>query len=491
MNASLLRQVQVLFVIVALAGTVRAAEPPSLQAKAYQALDQVREEKRTQLTAYFDRMELLAKEARDDSLINWYFTIEQRYWKLQQESPAPAEAKRTIKALRESERSYYLSHYQPFYNILLVDKSGYVLSSMRTQRDYHQNLLEGDLQHTALSAHLRQKPKEAFVDYQFYWVSDEPSAFFVEPLVVGGQHQGWLVLQCAINKINAIFSRGNVQGNTGETFLVNRQHQMLTESRLYPNDGTPLRGLANENIEAKFAEREGHKRVIDYRGYPVLTSFSVCPVLDSEWLVVAKIDEDEVITRYFQDNLASLEPALIKKLPTLKQMECSAQELPKSPLVVDMDEFRISHQEPLITFGVSTCTAIVITLPGKIAYMGHASVNDRIYGAGELDVLGTMLRSIRQFEILPYQLRGINIFLVAPHQKSFSESLKMLLDAGIFLSQIHFIQEPEADSATIVTDPVKGKILVRWKIKDDKGMQWQWADGTSGLDVPVKAIIGY
>lgn len=449
------------------------------------------QEKLEQLTVYLQRISDLATTAGQDPLMRDYFNIKRRYWQLQQEAPPPLEARQAIEKLKGSLRSHYLSYYQSFYDILFVDRSGFVLSTVRTQGEYHKNLFEEDLARTALARRLHEEPGTAFVDYEFYWVSDEPSAFFVEPLEEDGVLVGWMVLQCALNRINEIFSRGEELGKTGETFLVNRRHQMLTESRLSPGRENSLRSLARENIEAKFKERRGHKRVIDYRGYPALTSFTVCPVLGSEWLLVAKIDEDEVLTRHFLANESKLKPQLLQKLAAGFRKEQPAVELPDDPLIVDMDEFRLSRQAPLLTFGVATCTALVITLPGGDAYLGHASVHDRIYGAGDMDVLGQMLRRVRQFEIHPYQLRDLRVVLVAPHLESLSRAVDILLEDGLLLSQIRFLHDPSAEAATVLHDLDTDQTVVRWTLPDGQGKWWQHAEDAPSLAETVKSLVGY
>ena len=462
----------------------------TFEEQAYLELDQVREGKRIQLTSYLERVEKLADQAGADPFLNRYFSLKKRYWELQQQAPPPAEARRNILELRASLREHYLREYQAFYDILFVDRSGFVLSTVRNQEDYHKNLFEGKLAETSLSRRLHDEPDIAFVDYEFYWASDEPSAFFVKPVVdAAGQPLGWLVLQCALNRINEIFVRGEGLGQTGETFLVNRGHQMLTESRLLPTGEGEMRRLSQENIDAKFRERSGHKRVIDYRGYPVLTSFAVYEVLGSEWLLVTKIDEDEVVTRYFREHAAALQPALVARLGASEPTSGPAQTLPDDLSIVDMDEFRFSHSQPLATFGVSTCTAVVVALPGQLAYLSHASINDVIYGARDQDVLGQMLRRIRRFEILPYQVRDLSVVAIAPHRASIAGVITQVLDAGLLLSQVRFLCNPAADYATVVHDPVAGDTRVRWTAPDGGGESWQSAADGVNLGAIARDLI--
>lgn len=481
----------VLIVFCCLLAGPHPAQAGSLREEAYRNLDAARDDKRLQLTSYLERTGELARTVSRDTVMQRYFTIKQRYWQLQRQAPAPAEVRRSIDRLKQSIRDHYLRYYMGFYDILFVDSSGFVLSSIRHQGEYHRNLFEGDLARTALARHLQDEPGESFVDYEFYWVSDEPSAFFVEPLVVAGQHLGWFVCQCAINKVNAIFSRDAGLGRTGETFLVNRQHQMLTESRLYPGGGGGPRRLARENIEPKFDQGEGHRRVTDYRGYAALTSFTACRVMGSEWLVVAKMDEDEVITNNFRDRQRELAPQLADRLAGSRPADCMAQALPLDAVMVDMDEYRVSDDSPLITFGVATCTAILISLPGGVTYLGHASERDAIYGGQDMDLLGNMLRHIQRFEIYPYQLRDVRVMLAAPHRRSLTRAVDKLLEAGLLLSQIRFLHDSQAGSATLVHYPERGRTVVRWQGNGGREPLWQCAEEAPNLGEILEQVIGY
>ncbi len=232
--------------------------------EAYAALDQIRDSRREQLEDYLQRMQALAARAARDTTLQEFFLIKQKFHQLQAQVPAPDHVLQSIESLKLAMRDHYLQHYLAFFDMLFVDGSGYVLSSIRHQKNYHENLFAGRLARSGLSLHLQRAPDRAFVDYEFYWASDEPSAFYVEPMNLDGQRAGWLVCQCALNRINGIFAREDDLGTTGEAFLANRRHEMITASRLQPDQGALLRHLAGENLEPRFSQGEGHRRVIDY-----------------------------------------------------------------------------------------------------------------------------------------------------------------------------------------------------------------------------------
>ncbi len=439
-------------------------EEPSLREATHFRLDEVRNARKQQLREYLQRVAKLAGQVRSDAPLNRAFELRLKYHRLQKESAPPADARQAMDTLAQTVQTYCLQHYSAFYNILFVDREGDIFYAVRRQGQVGLNLFGPKLAGTSLSKRLKQQPETDFVDFEYSQVSREPSAYFVEPARVQGQFAGWFILQCSINRINDIFVHHHRLGRSGEAFLVNRDCRMLTDSRFLPDSSILTQHLSPENILAKFAEGRGRKTVVDYRGFRAMTSFEVCPVLGSQWLLIAKIDEAEVLTEHYRAHRERLRPELLEKLRTCHTCKPPAAtiDVPEG-IVVDIDEYRKARvNDRLTTFGVSTCTAIMLHLPGKFAYMGHASTYDRIYGSGSLDLLGNMLQRVRRYEIRPYRLRELQAVVVAPHTRSAACAIDKLVAAGLFLSQIRFVHCPDARSADVWHETGTGQTTVLW-----------------------------
>ena len=468
------------------ASTAEPAGPaPDVRQQTYALLDQVVADKRRQLTNYLDRLQRQASAARVDPVLREAFALRRSYHRLLSQSPATAEAEAAMAALDANLTQHWMQDYGSFYSILFVEPGGDVFYTIGRKGYEGTNILQGEFGATSLGERLREDPGQAFVDYEVSSICNEPAAFFVEPVTEGGACQGWLILQCSVNKVNDLFARHGGLGRTGEAFLVNEDCQMLTESR-FRRDSTILKqDLAPENILGKFAEGRGHKVVTDYRGYRALTSFEVCAIGDVKWLLIAKIDEAEVLTEHYRRNRDRLRPLLVEAARQAPSPRGDL-EAPEKATVVDLDEFRRAGcQQPLLTYGVKTCTAIVIHLPQTFAYLGHASCYDALYGGDGLDIVSQMVQRVRTYEICPYQMRQLQVEIVAPHTESLGRAIDKLVDEGLFLSQIRFLTDARAASATVWHDCARGGTAAQW---NTAGAPVQQASQTPTLADILKQI---
>ena len=332
-------------------------------------------------------------------------------------------------------------------------------------------LMEGKTAESALGRCLRESPEsEAFVDFQEYGPSREPAAFFVEPMRREGALIGWIVLQCAINKVNSLFAFTEDLGQTGETFLVNQDGYMLTESNFAGASTILTKRLDDRNIQAKFAEGRGHRTITDYRGRTALTSFEVMPFMGTRWLAVAKIDKDEVTSehyalhrRYYGDKLLEN----LRKAPPAPSRESSLS-ADRRTLRVDMDEFsKAGAGERLQTFGVSTCTGFLAVCPGRFGYLAHISPRDRIYGVGGTNLLGQMAKKIKMFDIYKYERHDVAFFVVATHFDSLLNIIDKILEEDFLLSQIRVMYNGQAETAAIIYDYDENTLGVTWRTKGE------------------------
>ena len=123
---------------------------------------------------------------------------------LSQAGTPPEDFIRKTTEFRKAFNEFDVENWLAFHDTLFIGKQGRVFYSLRRESDLERSVFEGELTQTPLSRRLQTNPGEgAFVDFHYYDASDEPAAFFVEPVYRDGRLVGWVVLQCAINKINS------------------------------------------------------------------------------------------------------------------------------------------------------------------------------------------------------------------------------------------------------------------------------------------------
>jgi len=459
--------VTILVVLSTSATTARAGKSP--YDWAFVRLDYVRQDKVQQLRAFCDKIHAKADQARTDAALVEFFDISLKYFRLHRGGEAaPVALEQRIAELRRALEHHYIRNYLCFYDVLLVDREGVVLYTLRKESDYQDNLFEGESAACPLALCLRTRPQEErFIDFHHYAASGEPAAFFVEPVLKDGQPLGWLVLQCAVNKINSLFAGFEELGATGETFLVNHDGQMLTESN-FRGDSTILSmQLDDQNITAKFAQGRGCRTVMDYREQRALTSFEVVDFLGVQWLVVAKADEAEVVTEHFRQHRRYYYDRILHDLASAEAVCGAAPEAVstdnRKTIKVDMDEFvRANHNEWLRTVGVSTCTAVIATYPGKFGYLAHISPHDRVYGGDGANLLGHVIKKIKTYDIYKYERSRVSFVIVARHNDSLSHIVDKLVDEGFLLSQLSVLHGPAEHYANVSYDYAQDRISVEW-----------------------------
>lgn len=437
---------------------------------AFTELDFLREEKVEKLNSFLEKMHTKATRVSKDKTIESFFDINMRYFKTQKSHPAPDKITREINMLRANFDEYYIHNYLSFYNFYFISSDGNIFYTIRKGSAINQNIFSGQWANTTIGQRMKQHPKkEIFIDFHFHNPSSEPAAFFVEPIHSNGKLIGWIALQCAINKINSLFTSATAKARTTESFLVNCEGIMLTES-LFTGESTILKKhLDDKNIQAKFQDRTGHRMVTDYRGVTALTSFKVVGFMGTQWLVVAKVDRDEITTREYSEHNRYYASKLLQRIRTTP-CPPSMHLQPKRRMAhrVDIDEYaKATCGDQLRTWGISTCTGVLATFPKRFGYLAHISNKDHIYGGTETDLLGIMIKNIKGFDITPNERRNISFLVVAPHAKTLPAVLDRLVKEGFLLSQVVVLSCREALSASIYYDCRASEAVVEWDMNDE------------------------
>lgn len=216
-----------------------------------------------------------------------------------------------------------------YYDLLLVDlQSGDVVYSVAKEVDFGSSLVQGPLSESNLSEllhALRKSPDRGIVkivDYEAYRPSYmAPAAFIASPIVHGGETIGMLTLQLPIDEIDRVMTgnrswRSDGLGETGEAYLVGRDHKMRSVSRFFVESPkeyfASLRSLGvsereldrirrfgtsilEQQVRSPASERalagqHGTDVIRDYRGIQVLSSYMPIRVDGLDWVILVEMD---------------------------------------------------------------------------------------------------------------------------------------------------------------------------------------------------------
>ena len=428
----------------------------------YNKLSEVRKSKAIKITELFNRVEAKAEALNNDEIMHKFFFFMDNIRNQKIENNTEAES--IVSEYRKAIDTYYLNKYMDFYDILFIDNNGEIFYTIRKEGDYKKNIFKNELSKTKLSKSLSKSPNLMFVDYQYYSPADEPAAFFIVPIMENGVQKGWIVLQYAINKLNTMMVDYEELGDTGEIYLVNKDHLILTNSRFKAEDVSLQLKVDTEAVNSAFISGEGHQLITGYRGVRVFTSFEKLSLWGADWALVASIEEDEIVTDYYLKNRTEIAGLLFNILASQSIPMISRPAQTDKYSKVDIDEYKKAPYDSVLeTRGVSTCTAITVSFPDKFSYLAHISPYDKIYGQVNLtNQLKELIGKITYNDIYLRELRNLKIVIVANHVNSIETIIDKLTSYGIRLSQITFVYNPTSRYANVSTTGNGNKTYIDW-----------------------------
>ncbi|MDH5397402.1 MAG: HAMP domain-containing histidine kinase [Cyclobacteriaceae bacterium] len=221
-----------------------------------------------------------------------------------------------------------------FYDIFLIDhKTGDIVYSVFKENDFGTNLQHGPYQNSNLAALTKtlidyiEKDTVVMADFKSYVPSyGAPASFFGKVLRDSTGVNGILIAQLSIDKINDIMTlerqwEKNGLGHTGELYLVGSDYLMRSDSRFVfeeknvllsqlrsiKTDSATIRNIdlygttilhqkiVTEAVEGALAGNTNHRKINDYRNIPVLSAFQPLNLTGLQWVLVAEIEEDEIM----------------------------------------------------------------------------------------------------------------------------------------------------------------------------------------------------
>ncbi|MCP4103920.1 MAG: methyl-accepting chemotaxis protein [Desulfobacteraceae bacterium] len=193
-----------------------------------------------------------------------------------------------------------------YYDLFMINPDGYAFYSVGKESDYRTNLVSGKYSNSNLGRLFKKvmETKQFCVaDFEPYAPSNnEPSAFIAQPVIGNGSVEVVVALQLSVEAISSIMQERTGMGRTGETYLVGSDKLMRSDSFLDPVNHSVKASFANRTrgmVDTEAAQEalsgETSSRIVkDYNGNPVLSAFTSFKVGDTNWALLAEIDEEEV-----------------------------------------------------------------------------------------------------------------------------------------------------------------------------------------------------
>ena len=207
--------------------------------------------------------------------------------------------------------SFYEKYTQQYgyYDLFLINPDGYAFYTVGKEADYQTNFINGKYSSSNLGKLIQQVSRSksfGFTDFAPYAPSNgEPAAFVAQPLLsADGKVEMIVALQLSIEGINAVMQERTGMGKTGESYLVGSDKRMRSDSFLDPQGHTlkasfsgtiQNNGVDTVGVQEALSGKTDAKVIKDYNGNPVMSSYSPVKLGDVTWVILAEIDEAEIL----------------------------------------------------------------------------------------------------------------------------------------------------------------------------------------------------
>ena len=191
------------------------------------------------------------------------------------------------------------------YDIFLIAEDGDIVWSAQREVDLFSNLDNGTYAETGLGKTFRKAIKgnsgDVFLsELEFYAPSNEGARFMAAPVLSEGRAMGVLAFQLPLNTINAILQNREGMGETGESYLVNKNNFLMLSQSRFITETTILKNKADhESVKEGAQGKTGVMDVPDYRGIQVLSAFQPVTYFGITEVLVSEIDEAEALAAVF------------------------------------------------------------------------------------------------------------------------------------------------------------------------------------------------
>ncbi|WP_417795089.1 methyl-accepting chemotaxis protein [Terasakiella pusilla] len=196
----------------------------------------------------------------------------------------------------------YLQH-KGFYDIFLINHEGKLVYSVSKEDDFANNILADEWKDTGLGRVTRavldnfKAGQIAFENFATYSSSaNEPASFIASPIFdEAGEKHGVLVFQIPMANINKILNVSSGMGETGESYIVNSQKFMNSDSRLSATPTALKTKVDTEAVNKALNGESGSLIQDNYNGNSVFAAYAPLDFGGQRWAIIAEKSAEEAI----------------------------------------------------------------------------------------------------------------------------------------------------------------------------------------------------
>lgn len=193
-----------------------------------------------------------------------------------------------------------------YYDLFLIDPSGYCFYSVTKEADYQTNLLTGPYKESGLGklvkALMNDGDKVKFVDFSPYAPSKNIPASFIGKAIKNNNNETELILalQLSSSTLNDLVQRGSNITNKIESYLIGFDGLLRSNSFLDSSYTLESSFEEKKKVESQaylsasgngMYKTEDVQVIKNYNGNSVLSAWTVVEVFDKLWVIVTEKDE--------------------------------------------------------------------------------------------------------------------------------------------------------------------------------------------------------
>jgi len=198
-----------------------------------------------------------------------------------------------ISGLYQPLMEYYLTDYG-YVNLYFIDKDGDVMFSAIREEFTGTNLINGRYKQFSIGqVFANGLDGVTFEDYTWQETLGEFTSYFSAPVYDGQMLLGVLVIEIPFSHLDAIMTKREGLGDTGEMYIVGDDSYMRSNSRFSKEPTVLQKEVDTIATRDALDGKVGEKIIKDYRGIPVLSVYTPLDLKFVNWALLVEIDEAE------------------------------------------------------------------------------------------------------------------------------------------------------------------------------------------------------